>query len=47
MNKFSKGFLLTLMATAVVTGCNDDKEVQVEEQRGINLVLYGYYCHSA
>ena len=38
MNRITKGFLFSFMATAVATSCKDDKEVtQVEEPRGINL----------
>lgn len=38
MNRISKAFLLPLIATVLVTGCKDNKEVaQTEEGRGINL----------
>lgn len=38
MNRIPKAFLLPLIATVLVTGCKDDKELaQNEEGRGINL----------
>ena len=38
MNRITKGFLFSLMATTVATSCKDDKEItQAEEPRGINL----------
>ena len=37
MKRITKAFLCSMVATAAFTGCNDDKDVQVEEQRGINL----------
>ncbi|MGB7843345.1 MAG: M13 family metallopeptidase [Salinimicrobium sp.] len=37
MKRITNAFLFSLIATAALTSCNDDKEKQVEENRGINL----------
>ena len=37
MKKITKAFLCSVVATAALTSCNDGKEKQAEENRGINL----------